>query len=183
MTRAITLWLLCVALALPVLAQTVTPDPGPERKKLDVFVGDWDFAGEVKAVPELGMTDAGPVTYHHVNQMTNGGFFLESRRTGSSPRGPVTELFVYGYDPGTKSYRQYAFDNRGRMRVFTATVDGLRWSFTGTSTGADGTVTTERYTLTYAADLKSATVRSEHSQDGKVWHERLTGTYTKSSTR
>ena len=158
-----------------------TPGPGPEHKRLDVFVGVWTFEGESKAVPALGMTDAGKVSYRHVNQMANGGFFLETRRTGTSARGPVTELFVYSYNRVSKTYRQDAYDSRGRVRTFTGTVDGLRWSFSGMNTNPDGQVTQERLTLVYTPDLLSATVRSEHSKDGVTWYERVTGTYTKVS--
>jgi hypothetical protein len=157
------------------------PTPGAEHKKLEMFVGEWTFAGESKAVPALGMTDAGKVSYRHVNQMANGGFFLETRRTGTSARGPVTELFVYSYNAVSKTYRQDGYNNRGQVRTFTATLDGLTWSFVGTNTNLDGSVTKERYTLTYSSDLSSATVRSEHSKDGIEWHERLTGTYTRVS--
>jgi hypothetical protein len=168
--------LLC-ALNSTLLAQA--PVPGPEHKKLEVFVGEWNLDGESKAVPALGMNDSGKVAYHHVNLMANGGFFLETRRTGMGTRGPVSELFVYSYNAVSKTYRQDGYNDRGQVRSFTATVNGLVWSFVGTNTNLDGTVTKERYTLTYAPDLQSATVRSEHSKDGVTWYERLTGTYTK----
>jgi hypothetical protein len=164
-----------------VLAQALAAVPGPEHTKLEVFVGEWSFEGESKAVPALGMADAGRVSYRHVNQMANGGFFLETRRTGSGPRGPVTELDVYSYNALTKTYRQDGYDNRGRVRTFTGTVDRLTWSFIGTNTALDGTVTKERFTLTYSPDMRTATVRSEHSKDGIDWYERLNGTYTKVS--
>lgn len=151
----------------------------PAHRQLDVFVGEWSFAGQLKAVPELGMADVGSVSYRHVNQMANGGFFLETRRTGEGPRGPVTELDVYSYNAASKTYRQDGYDNRGRVRTFSGTVDRLTWSFSGTNTALDGTVTQERFTLTYSPDSRTATVRSEHSRDGLTWHERLTGTYTK----
>jgi len=80
-----------------------TPTPGPEHKKLEVFVGEWNFEGESRAVPALGMTDAGKVSYRHVNQMANGGFFLEARRTGMEPRGAVPGLFVYSYNAVSKT--------------------------------------------------------------------------------
>jgi spore coat protein H len=176
-------WLvLCLAWvsAIPILrAQTAASVPSAEHKKLEVFAGIWTFEGESRAVPALGMTDAGRVTYRHVNEMANGGFFLETRRTGSGPRGAVTELFVYSYNTTTRTYRQDAYDSRGRVRTFTGTVDGLIWSFRGTNTNPDGSVTQERYTLTYDAGLLSARVRSEHSKDGVTWYERLTGVYTK----
>jgi uncharacterized protein DUF1579 len=170
----------CVSAAAVLSAQS--PAPGPEHKKLEMFVGEWTFVGESKAVPALGMTDAGKVSYRHVNQMANGGFFLETRRTGTSARGPVTELFVYSYNAVSKRYRQDGYNNRGQVRTFTATLEGLTWSFVGTNTNLDGSVTKERYTLTYSPDLSSATVRSEHSKDGVEWYERLTGTYTKLSS-
>ena len=163
------------------LQPTGAPDPGPERRKLEVYAGEWDFVGESKAVPELGMNDAGKITYRHVSKVANGGFFVETRRTGDGPRGPFSELFVYSYDAASKTYRQNCFDSRGRVRVFTGTVEGLTWSFAGTNTSADGVVTSERFTLTYASDLRSATVRSEHSKDRITWYERTTGTYTKTS--
>jgi len=153
--------------------------PGPEHKKLEVFVGVWDFDGESVAVPALGMTDAGKISYRHISQMANGGFFLETRRTGATARGPLTELFVYSYNAVSKTYRQECYDNRGRVRTFTGTVDGLTWSFIGTNTSVDGQITRERFTLTYSADLMSATVRSEHSKDGVAWYLRTTGTYRK----
>jgi hypothetical protein len=155
------------------------PVPGPEHKKLEMFVGVWNFEGESLAVPALGMTDAGKISYRHVSQMANGGFFLETRRTGATARGPLTELFVYSYNAATKTYRQECYDNRGRVRTFTGTVDGLTWSFSGTNTTVDGQVTRERFTLTYSADLTSATIRSEHSKDGTTWYLRTTGAYKK----
>ncbi|MEO8482223.1 MAG: DUF1579 family protein [Acidobacteriota bacterium] len=162
-------------------AQAPAPAPGPEYKVLESLVGVWHFDGRVNAIPELGMTDSGPVTYTHVNQMAHGGFFLETRRTGTGPRGPVTELFVYSYTPATKTYRQDTYDNRGRMRTFTATVVDRTWQFTGTNTSATGQTTTERYTMVYAADMMSAALRSEHSKDNVTWFERMTGTYVRMS--
>ena len=161
----------------PVSAQA--PAPGPEHSKLEVFVGEWTLEAESKAVPALGMNDSGHVSYRHVSQMANGGFFLETRRTGTGTRGPVSELFIYSYNAVSKTYRQDGYNNRGQVRTFTGTVDGLTWSFAGTNTNVDGSVTQERFTLRYAPDLLSATVRSEHSKDGVTWYERLTGTYTK----
>jgi hypothetical protein len=157
--------------------------PGPAHKALEMFVGEWAFEGDSRAIPALGMTDAGKVSYRHVSQMANGGFFLETRRTGVGPRGAVTELFVYSYNVVSKVYRQDGYNNRGQVRTFTGTLDGLTWSFIGTNTNADGSVTKERFTLTYSRDLASATVRSEHSKDGISWYERLTGTYTRVSDR
>ena len=157
------------------------PVAGPEYKKLEALVGVWRLEGSVKAVPEAGATDEGRVSYTHVNRMINGGFFLETRRTGTGPRGAVSELFVYSYNPASKTYRQDGFGNRGMIRTFTGTIDGLTWTFKGTNTALTGETTQERFTIVYAPDMASATVRSEHSKNGSDWYERLTGTYTRVS--
>lgn len=171
------------AVCVPLSIGAQAPAPGPEHRQLEVFVGEWTFEGDSRAVPALGMTDSGHVSYRHINEMANGGFFLETRRSGMGTRGPVSELFVYSYNPVSKTYRQDGFNNRGQVRTFTATVRGLVWSFVGTNANLDGSVTQERYTLTYAPDLMTAMVRSEHSRDGTTWYERLTGTYTKVAGR
>jgi len=158
------------------------PVAGPEYRKLEALVGVWRLEGSVKAVPEVGSTDAGHVSYTHVNRMINGGFFLETRRTGTGPRGAVSELFIYSYHPASKTYRQDGFGNRGMIRTFTGTIDGLTWTFKGTNTPLTGETTQERFTIVYAPDMASATVRSEHSKNGTEWYERLTGTYTRVSS-
>ena len=160
-----------------------TPSPGPEYQKLATLVGAWRLEGTLKAVPAVGSTDTGLVVYTHVNQMANGGYFLETRRTGTGPRGDVSELWVFSYNPVTKTYRQDGYTNRGVLRTFTFTIDGQTWTFKGTNTSAGGVTTQERFTIVYSADMTSATVRSEHSKDGVEWFERLIGRYTRISSR
>jgi len=164
------------------LAGVHAQTPGPEYKKLEALVGVWRLEGSVKAVPATGATDSGAVSYLHVSRMINGGFFLETRRTGTGPRGAVSELFLYSYNPATKTYRQDGYGNRGMLRSFIGTVDGSTWMFKGTNTPLGGEPTQERFTLVYSPDMTSATVRSEHSVNGVDWFERLTGKYTRVST-
>jgi hypothetical protein len=155
------------------------PVPGTAHEPLRALAGVWHFEGDVKAVPAVGSTDSGHVVYTHVSEMTNGGFFLETRRTGTGPSGNVSELFVYGWDEAAKVYRQDGYNNRGQIRRFTGTYADRVWRFSGTNISASGQITQERFIVAYAADMLSATVRSEHSRDGVDWFERLTGTYTK----
>ena len=174
----------CLCAAIVSLTGAQAPAPairGPEYKPLEALVGVWRLEGMLKAMPALGITDAGPVTYTHVNRMINGGFFLETRRTGTGPRGEVNELFLYSYNPATKTYRQDGYGNRGMLRSFTGTIDGQIWTFNGTNTPLAGDGTQERFTLVYSPDMSSATVRSEHSRGGVDWFERMTGRYTKVS--
>ena len=76
----------CVGAGL-VAADRRVQAPRAEHEALEAFVGVWNFDGETSAIPELGMMDAGKVAYTHVNQMANGGYFLETRRTGTGPNG------------------------------------------------------------------------------------------------
>ena len=170
------------AFALAVLCGTLaaqTPSPGPEYRPLEALVGEWRLDGVLKAAPAVGATDEGPVAYRHVNQMTNGGYFLETRRTGTGPRGDVSELWIFSYSPLTKQYRMDGYTSRGATRAFTFTITDRTWTFKGTNTSQAGVTTQERFTIVYAADMRSATVRSEHSKDGAEWFERLTGKYTR----
>jgi len=162
-----------------VIVHAQRPMPGPAQEPLKALVGTWHFEGEVKAVPAVGANDSGKVVYTHVNEMTHDGFFLQTHRTGTGPSGDVSELFVYGWDAAAKVYRQDGYNNRGQIRRFTGTLGGLAWRFVGTNISASGQTTQERFTVTYAPDMMSATVRSEHSRDGVEWFERLTGTYTR----
>jgi hypothetical protein len=184
MSKLLALSLLCLGILASSRAPLAQrPMPGPAQEPLAALVGTWRFEGQVKAVPAVGSTDAGPVTYTHVNTLTNGGFFLETRRTGRGPTGDVEELFVYGWDAAANVYRQDGYNSRGQIRRFTGTYANRVWTFTGTNVSAAGATTQERFTITYTPDMRSATVRSEHSRDGTEWFERLTGTYTRTSAR
>ncbi len=179
--RAFLLAVVCAWTVFSSALSAQAPAPRPEHHALEVFVGTWNLEGDIKAVPAAGLTDSGHVVYKHVSQMINGGFFLETRRTGTGTRGPVSELFVYSYNAVAKTYRQDGYNDRGIVRQFTGTVDGRTWKFAGTNTSLDGVVTQERFEIVYSGDFRSATVRSEHSNDGVAWYERLTGVYTKTA--
>lgn len=91
----------------------------------------------------------------------------------------MEELWLYSYNPVTKTYRMDATTGRSLVRNFTFTIRNNVWSFTGTNTNTAGVTTLERFAITFSEDGASANVRSEHSVDGKAWFERLTGTYTR----
>jgi hypothetical protein len=72
-----------------------------------------------------------------------------------------------------------ATTTRNVIRNFVLEIEGDTWSFEGTNITPAGIMTLERFTIRFSPDRSSAAGRSEHSADGKTWHERLTGTYTK----
>ena len=71
-----------------VLAQALAAGPGPEHTKLEVFVGEWSFEGESKAVPALGMADAGRVSYRHVNRWRMAVFSSRRVELARDPEAP-----------------------------------------------------------------------------------------------
>src|SRR5687768_12733323 len=173
------LWLLtCASLATTVAAQRSDP-LGPQADRLKAMLGSWKLEGTVKAIDATGARDSGSVSYTQVGSLVNDGAILQVRRTGTGPRGPVEELWRYSYDPVSKSYRMDATTGRNVVRNFILKIDGDNWSFVGANTAPTGVTTLERFTIRFSPGMSSATGTSEHSADGKTWHERLTGTYTK----
>lgn len=176
--RAALVFVLLSPLAIAVHAQDAAR-LGPRADKIQALVGTWKVEGTVQPVEVTGATDSGPISYTQVGKLVNDGAIVQVQRTGTGPRGPVEELWMYSYNPVTKTYRMDASTGRSVIRNFTFKINGDVWTFTGTNTTVAGVTTLERFTLTFNADMTSATVRSEHSVDGKQWFERLTGTYTK----
>jgi hypothetical protein len=178
MGRKIIPVLYCLFAGSLLLAQGADP-LGPRADKIKALIGVWKLEGTVKPVEATGAADSGSVSYTQVGKLVNDGAILQVQRTGTGPRGPVEELWMYSYNPVTKTYRMDANTGRSVIRNFTFKINGDTWSFTGTNTTVAGVTTRERFTITFNAEMTSGTVRSEHSVDGKQWFERLTGTYTK----
>jgi hypothetical protein len=65
--------LVAVMFAAAAMAQTGAPKPGPELKKLDVFVGTWTLAGTLK--PGM-MGSGGTMTENEKCEWMEGGFYL-----------------------------------------------------------------------------------------------------------
>jgi hypothetical protein len=165
------------------LAATISAqgrDPlGPQADSLKAMLGTWKLEGTLQRIEATRATDSGPVSYTQVGMLVNDGAILQVRRTGTGPRGAVEEVWRYSYDPLTKTYRMDATTTRNVIRNFVLEIEADTWSFEGTNITPAGIRTLERFTIRFSPDRSSAIGRSEHSADGKTWHERLTGTYTR----
>jgi hypothetical protein len=107
------------------LAQTPSqmPQPGPEQKRLQYFVGNWNSEYEMKpAGGKMASTD-------HA-QLMAGGFFVVTHTEGKGVMGELHELAVFGYDPLGKVYTYDAFNNYGEAEHFKGTVQGDTWTWT-----------------------------------------------------
>ena len=151
------------------------PKPGPEHQRLNAFVGNWTFQGEIKPGP---MGPGGKLTGTDRIQWMPGGFFVERRFEGKSPAGEMRGLEIMGYDAAKKAYTYNYFDSMGMMGTGTFTISGSTWNATGTG-NMGGQILQERCALTFGAGNATLNVKCEISTDGKTWNPMVEGTATK----
>jgi Protein of unknown function (DUF1579) len=167
------------------LAQVVllaqTPAPGPKVQLLQVYAGSWSFVQEFEATP---FSPAGKGTKHSQAAMTLGGFFLEERGEGRGPDGTYGWLAVTAYDPESRNYQQFTFDNRGfasrpeHGEVVIGKVRAGTWTWTWDEEGQGRRYHCEAVD-TFASDGRSYSYQWRYSADGKDWKPWLKGVATK----
>ncbi|HPB29418.1 MAG TPA: DUF1579 family protein [Acidobacteriota bacterium] len=146
-------------------AQAPGPQPGPEYKALEVWVGSWELVGEQKAGP-LGpaIRYAGKPTW----QMTLGGFLLEGRFGSGGAGGGMQGMQILTFDAASKNYPfTMCFSDR-TFSHGTVTVSGKTWSWKGTLI-AGGKEYQMRGTDVLSADRMSDTYVEGISTDGTTW--------------
>jgi hypothetical protein len=112
-----------------VVAQTTPPKPGPEHKRLERMVGQWNYQGEVKESP---MGPAGKVTGSETCEWFQGGFAIVCRTKGTGPKGPMTGMNVMSYQPAQKAYTYYAISSQGDNIFVHGQISGNVWTFEDT---------------------------------------------------
>ena len=118
--------------ALTARAQTMQmPKPGPEVKKMAVFIGHFTNDGEAKAGVMGPNSPAMKMSGTQDCKWTSGGFALLC--TGASEMGGMktTETALMYYDPGDKTYHYIDADSAGDVGSSTGTVDGDTWTWSG----------------------------------------------------
>jgi hypothetical protein len=175
MQRLVTALALVGTLVPVALQAQAPPTPGPEHKKLAIWVGDWSVEGQMYATP-LG--PAGPVKGKGSAKPMFSGFFVEWRSEVTGPAGTTQWVEIDGYDQVAKKYffNQYASD--GGLMTGTSTIEGNTQSSSGTLV-AGGKQATWRGTIVFAPDMMSAVEKNEASLDGKTWMPIWEGKWTK----
>lgn len=118
--------LLCTPL---VVAQTAPAKPGPEIKRMERMLGQWNYQGEAKESP-LG--PAGKITGSESCEWFQGGFAIVCRSKGTGPQGSGTGMSVMGYDPAQKTYTYYSISSRGDNIFVRGHLKGNVWVFEDT---------------------------------------------------
>ncbi len=137
--------------------------PGPEQKKMEVWAGEWSYAGDDKEPP---FGKQGHFTGKMITRMLANGFVLEHRAIEKDG----DWLDLWWYDPVVKGYVFQSFEPSGVVSSGSVTVDGNTWTATGTRLDAKGKRLHLRATLTLSPNGKTCSVKQEYSLDeGKTW--------------
>ncbi|MGH9773322.1 MAG: hypothetical protein ACRD50_00060 [Candidatus Acidiferrales bacterium] len=112
-------------------APSSPPKPGPEPKKLGVFVGNWSAVGNVK--------HSGPqITYTSACEWVSDGFGVLCRETAAGPFGPgvdkITDVELLTYDAIAKNYVLFQVNNVGKSWILHSTAEADIWAWTGQDT-------------------------------------------------
>lgn len=110
-----------------VLAQAQQmPQPAPELKKLDYFVGTWKTDANMKP-GQFG--PGGKVTGTDQAAWMEGNFFLLIHTNFAGSMGSGVELGIMGYDPARKLYTFASYNSAGEHDSGTGTVQGDTWTW------------------------------------------------------
>jgi hypothetical protein len=157
--------LMMLLFAVSAVAQTPAPKPGPEHKKLDIWVGEWTCESEDQATP---FNSAGKSTAKGSVKSILGGFFVEWRMEVSGPGGTMQNVEIDGYDPTTKKFTWHFFASDGSIQTVAYTIEGNKTAYTGTQ-ALGAKEAKMRGTVVFAPDLMSFVEKREMSFDSKTW--------------
>jgi len=155
-------------------AQTQPPKPGPELKKLDVFVGTWTLDGTMK--PGM-MGPGGSMTENEKCEWMDGGFYVVCHSDYKSTMGDGVGLSVLGYSADDKAYTYREFNNFGEFEDSRGHVDGDTWTWTGDEKMGD-MIMHGRFTMKMTS-ATSYTFTYDMSQDGTKWSTVMDGKASK----
>lgn len=156
------------------MAQMGPPKPGPELKKLDVFVGTWSLDGNMK--PGM-MGSGGSMLENEKCEWMEGGFFVVCNSEYKSSMGNGVGLAVMGYSPDDKAYTYREFNSFGEFEDSKGSLDGDTWTWTADEK-MGGTTMKGRFTIKMTS-ASSYTFVFEMSQDGTKWSTVMDGKATK----
>lgn len=164
-----------VVLAVAAIAQTEPPKPGPELKKLDLFVGTWTLNGNIK--PGL-MGPAGSMTENENCEWMKRGFYVVCNSEYKSSMGKGVILSVSGYSKEERAYTYHEFDGSGAFADARGSLDGDPWVWIGVYR-AGGMTLKSRFTMKITS-ATSYDFSFELSKDGTTWTTFMDGKATKS---
>lgn len=163
------------AMALQAQAPGTPPKPGPEHKRLGVFVGKWSGAGEMKPGP---WGPGGKMSWTETCAWFAGGFSVVCHADLKGPMGDSKGLFILGYNADDKEYVYFGIESAmGNPETSKGTVQGNTWSWTGEGK-MGGKMVKSKFTI--VEQSKDAfTFHNESSVDGGPWSVTEEGKYAR----
>jgi hypothetical protein len=163
-----------IVLSASAVAQNQPPKPGPELKKLDMFVGSWTLDGNMK--PGM-MGPGGSMTESEKCEWMEGGFYIVCHSDYKSSMGNGVGLSVMGYSPEEKAYTYREFNSFGEFDDSRGTLDGDTWTWTNEEK-MDKMTMKGRFTIKMTS-ATSYNFTFDMSQDGTKWSTVMDGKATK----
>ncbi len=155
-------------------AQMEAPKPGPELKKLDVFVGSWTLEGTMK--PGM-MGPGGTMTENEKCEWMEGGFYLVCHADYKGSMGSGVEMSVMGYSSEDKAYTYREFSSTGEFVDSRGRVDGDTWTWINDEKMGSTTMK-GKFTMKITS-ATSYTFGFEMSEDGTRWTSVMEGKASK----
>jgi Protein of unknown function (DUF1579) len=147
-------------------SQTPT-GPGEGHRRLQVFVGRWETAGEVRATAEA---PAFRFTATDTYEWMAGGFFLLHHVDAAMGDTHLRALEIVRYDAETDTYPMQSYDSQGGVATHTGVLDGRAWRIVGE---------TERFAGEFDGDGRVLRGTWERSEDGEAWEPWMDITLTR----
>jgi hypothetical protein len=144
-------------------SQTPQTMPGPEHKKLSIFLGKWHTTGDVAATAS---TPAARVDAIDTYEWYPGAFFLVHHADGRVGDDAIKSIEIIGYDAKRQSYFATFFDSTGGFGTEEIRRDGDTWIWRGSNVMG---VKEHRCIAVVSDDGKTVRARHEKSDDGKTW--------------
>ncbi len=152
-------------------AQESPAKPGPEIKKLSLFVGSWKL-NEVDEASPFG--PAGAATFDTEIQFVHNGLFVEERGTGRLAGQPNSYTIVYHYDSEAHTYRSFFYDSNGSAMHAEGTLEGNTWR-SHWSQIVHGKSYKFKSSSIFSSDGKTFTYVWSYSEDGATWKPWIQG--------
>ena len=141
--------------------------PGPEHKRLEVFIGKWMNEGQTIAGASA---PAVKILTSDVYEWMPGGFFVLHTAYGRIGNMDVGGTEIIGYDAASQKYRSYFFDSQGNISSHELTVHNDRWKWQGENT---------RCIADFSDQGKTQVAHHERTDDGVNWIPSMEVTLTR----
>jgi hypothetical protein len=139
--------------------------PGPEHRRLDVFVGKWKMEGRQYESP---FGPAAKLTAVETYEWLPGGFFLVHHFEGRMDDQEMACIEIIGHDASSQSYPFHSFYNDGKTNEWQARERDGVWILTGDWQTTDK-ASKVRCTTVFSDAGNTRTGKWERSSDGSQW--------------